>query len=692
MTRGLKLKQVAVPRVRVVEISGVIDETTEPSAFAALAEDRTPIVFDLASVRRVTSVGVRNWRDALRHLDGIEYFFLHCRPAVVWQFNMIAGFGGAGKIVSLFLPYCCANGCGGEDEHLLDVRTDQAFVRTGDPPMQRCASCGGDAIFDEDADSYFGHVRLQPLLQLPPAVTALLDDASKTASLPLRIRKEVTPEVTAVWLAGSIQENVRVKRIVEGLDGAVVVIAQDVHGVTPAGLAKLAAGLTAESGDVHVARAPLELATLLASSPSRLPIVSLWMPLRCGACEDLQPRELDHVQWRALRNGIGPACARCGTATEPEDPRARSTLPSIKLVATPPPIARYLAGHGVQQAEAAEPPRRRSRSTSLPPLQLDGYEIISRLGVGGMAEVMLARQVGPHGFNKLVAIKRILPAFATDPQFVDMFLREARIAAHISHPNVVQIYDLRDSGTDYYIVMEYVAGWNLDVVLKTAHQAMLAIPIEIACRVVSDMCAGLHAAHTAVLEDGRKLVVVHRDVSPHNVLVAKTGSVKLTDFGIAKATNNTAVTKTEGLKGKFMYMAPERFDGVESDVRSDVFSAGLVLFLTLTQMHPFQASTELSSWENAIRADVPSASMLRSDLPPELDAILARAVARDRNARFQTAEELHLALEGFLSRSGRAVTAAHVARWLADVFAATAQTEPDPLGLVRTTPGFVRQS
>jgi eukaryotic-like serine/threonine-protein kinase len=698
MTAWIKPKAVTVPGVRLVEIVGVIDEGFDPAkTVAPLADERTPIVFDLGGVRRITSFGVRHWVAAMRCLVGLEYFFINCRPALVWQFNMIRRFGGNGGLISLFLPYSCSASCGEESEHLLDLRFDHELAVGERPPEHRCLRCGALAEFDEEPSAYFSYVRQLPPLKLPASVAALLDESSKTATTPLVISKEVTPELTAIWLTGAIENATRVKRIAAGLDGTVLVVAQGVRDVSTVGLKKLFDALTAESSHVYIARAPVTLARVIAKEPraSQPPIVSLWLGLQCDSCGHTEWRELDRARWPALRDGHGAACPRCrGTLAMFRD-EAHDELSELRLTMMPDTVRDYLQARGTGPDLALTPlpqkpmPPRRLARDSVAELPLEGYEVLSRLGVGGMAEVLLARQQGPQGFNKLVALKRILPTLVGDPVFVDMFLREARIAAAISHANVVQIYDLRETQQDYFIVMEYVPGWNLDILLKTAIRALVQVPVELACRIVADICAGLHAAHSATQEDGKPLVVVHRDVSPHNVLVSRAGAVKLTDFGIAKATNVTAITKTDGLKGKFMYMAPERFDGVDSDVRSDVFSAGLILAYTLTQAHPFQGPTEYSTWENAVRAVVPPASALRDNIPPQLDAILARAVAREPDQRYQTAQELQVALERFITAAGKPATQADVGRWVDDLFLAhEATTEVDPTDI--TTRGHLK--
>src|SRR3954465_10671044 len=186
------------------------------------------------------------------------------------------------------------------------------------------------------------------------------------------------------------------------------------------------------------------------------------------------------------------------------------------------------------------------------------YTLLSKLATGGMAEVWLARQSGIERFEKKLVIKRILPKFAGDAEFKEMFLNEARIAAQFSHPNIVQIYDLGEVGGTYYIAMEYVHGQDLGRVVRRARSLRQTIPLHIAVRIIALSCEGLYYAHTRTDDAGLPLKVIHRDISPQNILVGFDGSVKLVDFGIAKAVNSAAMTKSGLIKGKLSYMAPEQ--------------------------------------------------------------------------------------------------------------------------------------
>ncbi len=216
------------------------------------------------------------------------------------------------------------------------------------------------------------------------------------------------------------------------------------------------------------------------------------------------------------------------------------------------------------------------------PQRLGPYELIQRLATGGMAEVYLARRAGPHGFQKLVAVKRILPQLARDLDFVAMFVDEARMCARLAHPNIVQVFDFGEHEEELYMAMEYVDGTTGARLIRAAAGANEELPLEVSLHVALSILRGLEYAHAAKDDHGRPLHLVHRDVSPGNVLIDRTGAVKLTDFGIARATEFERRTDAGQLKGKLGYMSPEQVVGKELDARSDLFTLGIVLAEMIT--------------------------------------------------------------------------------------------------------------
>ncbi|MBN2362219.1 MAG: protein kinase [Deltaproteobacteria bacterium] len=279
------------------------------------------------------------------------------------------------------------------------------------------------------------------------------------------------------------------------------------------------------------------------------------------------------------------------------------------------------------------------------------YELIKKIGQGGMAELFLARQTGFAGFEKLVVIKRILPALVESDdsdQFVNMFVDEARLAARLNHPNIVQIFDLGFTDGQFYIAMEYVNGVDLRRMLNQAKRERQELPLEHAVKIVSTVCEALCYAHDSRDSVGRPLCVVHRDISPHNVLLSFDGNVKLTDFGIAKATSGWVKTKGGALKGKLTYMAPEQVYERPVDRRTDVFSAGLVLYEMATGHRAYRAESEIQLINLVSMAQIRPPLEIRPDLPPGLVPILQRALARDPDDRYPDALALQMALEQFL--------------------------------------------
>jgi len=238
------------------------------------------------------------------------------------------------------------------------------------------------------------------------------------------------------------------------------------------------------------------------------------------------------------------------------------------------------------------------------------YQLIKKLATGGMAEVWLAKQTGIEGFNRHVVIKRILPHLAEDPEFVQMFLNEARIASRFNHPNIGQIYDLGEKDGQYYIAMEFIHGEDLGRVMRRAWSTGQWVARHIALRIVADACGGLYYAHTRNDDQGRPLKVVHRDISPQNILISFDGAVKVLDFGIAKASDQVSSTKSGAIKGKFAYMAPEQAAGKVLDARSDIFALGLVLYELVTVYG--RSSVTVSSRRCRPRSNVRSTRLRRS--------------------------------------------------------------------------------
>jgi serine/threonine protein kinase len=285
--------------------------------------------------------------------------------------------------------------------------------------------------------------------------------------------------------------------------------------------------------------------------------------------------------------------------------------------------------------------------TGMNPQSFGKYQLIKKLATGGMAEVWLARQTGIEGFAKNVVVKRILPHLSEDAEFVAMFGNEARIAALFNHPNIAQVYEFGEANGTYFIAMEYIHGEDLGRVMRKAYNAGGWLPLQLAIRIVASACEGLYYAHMRADDAGRPLKVVHRDISPQNILVSFDGSVKLVDFGIAKAADQASMTKSGAIKGKFAYMAPEQAAGKPLDHRADIFAIGLVLYELVTGQRPLKRESELGTLQAALECNIPAPSEI-AEVPAELDAVVMKALAKAADDRYQTARQFQIALEGFL--------------------------------------------
>ncbi|HET6612573.1 MAG TPA: serine/threonine-protein kinase [Kofleriaceae bacterium] len=296
------------------------------------------------------------------------------------------------------------------------------------------------------------------------------------------------------------------------------------------------------------------------------------------------------------------------------------------------------------------------------------YQLLRRLAVGGMAEIFLARAVGSDQFAKTVVLKRLLPQLCDDDEYVAMFLHEARLCASLHHPNIAQVYDLGRAGQSYFFAMEYVHGNTLRQLLGAAQKAGIQVPFDTIVSIAVAVASGLHYAHEKRAPDGRSLAIVHRDITPSNVLIRYDGGVKLVDFGIAKAATSELSTRAGTLKGKLAYMSPEQALGLKVDRRSDIFSLGILLYELATVSRLFRADDEAATYRKLVEVNVAPPSSVRADFPAELERIIMKTLARPAGGRYQTGEELALDLERFAVGERLAVSPRAVARFSRELF------------------------
>ena len=300
--------------------------------------------------------------------------------------------------------------------------------------------------------------------------------------------------------------------------------------------------------------------------------------------------------------------------------------------------------------------------------QFGPYSLVKKIASGGMAEIYLAQTQGIEGFQKHLVLKMIHPKWSQDQSFVSMLVEEAKLAVHLNHANIAQIFDLGQQDGQYYIAMEYVDGKDLFQLLVRTSELDSYLPFDVAAHITEQVASALHYAHDRRDPQGRNLQLIHRDVSPQNLIVSVHGEVKLIDFGIAKATMRPGHTQVGIIKGKFYYMSPEQAWGRPLDRRTDIFSLGICLHEMLTGQMLYADDDQMRLLEKVRAADVPRPSDLRPGVPPELDTICMRALARDADKRFQTGFDFQRALAEYLHRHAAGFTSQRVARMMYDLF------------------------
>ncbi|MBC7173137.1 MAG: serine/threonine protein kinase, partial [Polyangiaceae bacterium] len=297
------------------------------------------------------------------------------------------------------------------------------------------------------------------------------------------------------------------------------------------------------------------------------------------------------------------------------------------------------------------------------------YLLLERIAIGGMAEVFLAKSFGIEGFERILAIKRILPQLAEDKAFIGMFIDEARIAGGLSHANITPIYELGKVGSAHYIAMEHVWGKDLLQIMNRFRRLRARMPAGMVAFIGARMCEALDYAHHKRDAQGNPIGLIHRDVSPQNVLVSYDGAVKLIDFGVAKAKSRTTKTQAGVVKGKFGYMSPEQVRGKKIDHRSDIFALGTCLYEMLTLERLFAEETDFATMEKIRRAKLPKPSSRSPGVPAALDDVVMRALTKDPAKRYESAAEVQEALTRIVMTEEPRLSTATLAEWMHNAFA-----------------------
>jgi serine/threonine protein kinase len=647
--------QVTVGDAALVSVSGLVDERFV--GFGDVGAMRT-MVLNVSGMTRMTSFGVRQWLKAMDALPKsiTDLYVLGCPTFFVDQLNMVLNFGGTSKILTVVAPFTCPS-CGVESGETIDVLVERANLAKGGLPEKECARCGGKLEFDETPESYFAFVNKYAASSIQPAAAQLLaahnlytspDNASEK---PPRIIKLVHGSVTYFRIIGTIGSMFRARPFLVGAEGEVVIDLAEVERFDPSGqkewrrlLKSLAAQVPAVTL-VDVDESFLANASDTFAIARNIAIASVLVPYGCIECL----RTSHESVWATWPLQFGShVCTTCGGRTG--NKLAPEILaPLQKANTTPPP----------DSAKVIE-----QRDEILSRALTDAN--VAQLSAGGMAEVFLAKQVGIGGFEKPVALKRIQRKFLeTRHQAIELFLNEAKIAGRLMHPNIVQVLDVGEVQGALYLAMEYVHGKDLRNVIKKLQQSRTILPLGEALYVVREVAQALHHAYWSTDMTGKRLSVVHRDVSPHNIILGYDGAVKLLDFGVAMS----AVTEHAKtiIVGKWLYMSPETTTNQQIDHRSDLFSLGVILYLLCSGAMPFTGS-EPKEIVKKIRAGQYKPLQEIVSIPERLASLVERLLSPNPDDRPQHGQDVAAELTDIARQYGIESSGPSIAHVLSQLF------------------------
>lgn len=673
------ISRLRVGTISHVRIAGVIDETFPLTS--STPELNGLLVVDLGRVERISSFGVRRWIEFAAKLPpgALGLYVVHAPPVVVDQLNMVEGFAGVARVLSFLAPYSCRT-CNEDRMRVVNLVDDAQVLSEGLAPAHRCPVCANPLEFADQPDEFFDFGRRQQFGTVDPVVMRYLRASMPTEQpeLPQHL-KIVQDDITFVTLASALKGDLNVRRLASGLEGRVGFDFSHVSKVEPEALAKLEQVLdtAAQGAQVVLCRVPPPALAVLSRSTRQLPaqLSTLWLPCECRNCGQVSHQRVPAADYlarlRAQQTSITRECPICGgTAQVPHMPQFQGFLARMPLTDRPMEDMEALEPRALSQylfgSANADPQANKGSPTDLSnSLGSTKLTIIKRLGQGGMAEVFLAKQVGVKGFEKFVVMKKVLPQFAQNPEFVDMLFAEARANARLTHPNVVQTFDVGVSDGVAYILMEYVRGPDLKRLVIELRRKGLGLPLEHALRIVAEVAAGLHYAHSYVDPAGTSHPVVHRDVSPHNVLISLDGAIKLSDFGIAKVAGEDN-TQAGVLKGKISYISPEAASGRTLDARNDVWALGVVLFELLTGQMPFRREHDAATLNAIVREPAPVPSQLRPHIPQDVSDLILRALVKDPARRTPSAAAMREEIEAVMAHHRLNSSPAAVAQFFKD--------------------------
>lgn len=670
-----------------VRISGILDETFALPDVDSLTGS---VILDLGRVSRLSSSGVRKWSAFASQLPpkAQALYVINAPPVFVDQLNLVEGFAGTAQVLSVLAPYSCPK-CREDRLRPVSLVLDSEMVLQGELSICRCVVCASELEFSDTAEEFFSYMRARGPLELDPVVVryirAINPHGVGTDQLEHPLTKLIEGDITYFALRGRMGREMNVRRLSADAEGQVLFDVANIVSLDSHGCRKLTdvLSLVAESATPILWRVPVPVLKALAGAgvADWAPIASLWLPADCRACGARSYERIDpenYIKQLEKPELLERDCATC---------RGRARLVTvgedivlfIRVVSTYPALPEFEAleqkAFATQLATGGAPsvvlsgktPAPLSQPTPAPsfatpppqaeppppsgPFAGDGrIELLRRIGQGGMAEVFYARQRGVKGFEKYLAVKRVLPQYVGNAEFVEMLFCEARANARLSHPNIVQTFDVGELNGTPYLTMEYIRGPDLKRVLKLLRRKKIALPIEHGLRIVAEIAKGLHYAHGFVDPDGKPHPMVHRDISPHNVLISLDGAIKLGDFGIAKVEGEGEKTKHGVLKGKVSYLSPEAIRSEPLDARTDVFSLGVLMYEVLVGKPPFRLTSEAAVLSAICSTEPSRPSDVNASVPYDVSAIVMRALQKDRTKRTQSAAHLQVEVEEAMGR------------------------------------------
>jgi serine/threonine protein kinase len=680
----------AVGEVALVSVVGLVDEHF--TGFGDVGGMKT-VVINVAGMTRMTSFGVRQW---LKGMDALpksipDLYLLGCPPFFVDQLNMVLNFGGAAQVLTVLAPYTCPS-CGVESGETIDVLVERTNLANGGVTEKECARCGGKLEFDETPESYFAFVKKYAASAIRPEAAQLLASSGLYTAVdtagekPPRIIKLVHGSVTYFRIIGTIGSMFRARPFLVGAEGEVVIDMAEVERFDTASQRewrRLLKSLATQVPAITLVDVNESFLAIAGDSIGLARNISVWSvlaPYACTECDRVSPTShvLDGARWPL--EFADQVCSTCGGLSRNQLP-AEMLAPLQKAsTSTPPASAKLIAqrdeilSRAVTDANVAQAGEGATASVTADDTILGKYKIVRRLSAGGMAEVFLAKQVGIGGFEKPVALKRIQrQLLETRHLAIDMFLNEAKIAGRLMHPNIVQVLDVGEVGGALYLAMEYVKGKDLRDIVKKLRATRGVMPLGEACFVVREVAQALYHAYWSTDMAGQRLSVVHRDVSPHNIIIGYDGTVKLLDFGVAmSAVTEHAETM---IAGKWLYMSPEHTTN-QIDHRSDLFSLGVILYLLCTGAMPF-SGTDPKDIIRKIRAgQYKPVQELAADLPHALTALIDRMLSPRPEDRPQTGHEVFSVLTEITRSYGFESSTPRLAQYVSELFAEELVTTP----------------